>query len=136
MDSSPPAAKTESTEATWREIDQVIESIAKLAKSEESPGRFYAVLMEQIVSGLAALGGAVWTRDADGKLRQECLVNPPHPWICNDQPDVPRHGDLVRRVLESGEPRLVPPTTSVHGARNLRPTQRVPLRPRIPPTCC
>ncbi len=111
MESSPPAAKTESTEATWREIDQVIESIAKLAKSEESPGRFYAVLMEQIVSGLAALGGAVWTRDADGKLRQECLVNPPHPWICNDQPDVPRHGDLVRRVLESGEPRLVPPTT-------------------------
>jgi len=109
MASSPPVPESPSTEATWREIHQAVDSIAQLARSEESPSRFYAALIERLVSALAAQGGAIWTWDGGGKLRQECLVNAPHPWICSDQGGVPSHSDLVEHVLRTDQPRLVPP---------------------------
>src|SRR5208337_535126 len=106
---SPPVSEPTSTEATWREIGHQVDSISQLAKSEESPGKFYAALIERLVAALAAQGGAIWTRDGSGKLQQECLVNPPHPWICSGQTGESSHGDLVSNVLASGQPRLVPP---------------------------
>ena len=41
MASRPLAPEPLSTEAAWGDLDDVIDSIAKLAKSEESPARFY-----------------------------------------------------------------------------------------------
>jgi multidrug efflux pump subunit AcrA (membrane-fusion protein) len=97
------------TQTAWRELDDVIDGIARLARSEESPARFYTLLLERIASALAATGGAIWTQDAEGQLQQECLANPPAPWSCENLKDIPGHDKLVECILASGEPRLVPP---------------------------
>jgi multidrug efflux pump subunit AcrA (membrane-fusion protein) len=87
----------------------VIEGIAKLAPTEESPGRFYPALLEKLISALAADGGVIWTRDAQGGLKQECLVNPPDLWSGQDVVEAAAHQRLVETVLATGEPQLIPP---------------------------
>jgi multidrug efflux pump subunit AcrA (membrane-fusion protein) len=109
MANRPSAPEPQLTEATWRELDDVIDAIARLARSEESPNRFYSSLLERIISALSAAGGAIWTRDAGGNLLQECLVNPPQPWSCQNLNEIAGHGELIERVAASGEPRLFPP---------------------------
>ena len=109
MASRPSAPEPQLNEAAWRELDDVIDEIARLARSEESPARFYPLLLERIASALAALGGAIWTRDAEGQLQQQCLANPPAPWSCDNLQEIPGHDQLIDRILASGEPRLVPP---------------------------
>ncbi len=109
MVESPTVPESGSVEAAWREIDQVVDALAQLAKSEESPHKFYAALLEQLIAALAAQGGAIWTVAADGRLQQECLVSPPHPWLDEDRGDPPRHGDVIGYVLKSGRPRIVGP---------------------------
>jgi multidrug efflux pump subunit AcrA (membrane-fusion protein) len=109
MGIAPPPHDQDSIDATWREIDEVVAWIAQLAKEEEAPQKFYAATLERLVSALAAHGGAIWTRGANGDIQQQCLLNPPDPWICEDQSHLPRHADLVRRVFESGQPRLISP---------------------------
>jgi multidrug efflux pump subunit AcrA (membrane-fusion protein) len=104
-----PTTKPTSTDATWRELDEVIEEIAQLAKSEESPGRFYSALLERLVSALAAEGGAIWTRDSGGQVEQQCLVNPPRLLNGEDLNGSPGHKDLIEGVLSSGLPQVVPP---------------------------
>ena len=115
MMDSPSAPQSGSVEATWREIDQVVDSIAQLAKAEESPRKFYATLLERLLAALAAQGGAIWIQAAKGQLRPECLVGPPHPWLSVDGGPAhctqggPRHSDVVAGVLKSGQPRLIGP---------------------------
>jgi len=109
MASRPSAPERQLTDATWRDLDDVIDAIAKLARSEESAARFYPLLLTQVISALAATGGAVWTRNADGNLQQECLVNPPQPWTCASLNEIPGHADLIEGVIASGEPELLPP---------------------------
>ncbi len=109
MATRPLAPEPHLTETAWRELDDVIDGIARLARSEESSARFYPLLLERIASALAAAGGAIWTRNAEGRLRQECLANPPAPWSCDNLQDMPGHDELIEGILASGEPRLVSP---------------------------
>ncbi len=109
MASRSSAPEPQLTDATWRDLDDVIDAIAKLARSEESAARFYPSLLTQVISALAATGGAVWTRNADGNLQQEWLANPPQPWTCENLNEIPGHADLIERVIASGEPELLPP---------------------------
>jgi biotin carboxyl carrier protein len=105
----PAAPEIPATEAAWHDLDDVIETIAKLAKSEQSPAGFYPALLERLISALAAEGGAIWARDADGKLRQEIVVNPPESLSCDGLEEGNWHGALVERVMATGRPQLVPP---------------------------
>jgi biotin carboxyl carrier protein len=116
MANSPPASISGSIEATWREIDQVVDGIAQLAKTEESPRKFYAALLERLIAALVAQGGAIWSVAASGQLRQECLVSPPHPWLGEDGGDPPRHSDVIGLVLKSGQPRLIGPQRQASAA--------------------
>ena len=56
MATRPLAPEPHLTEAAWRELDDVIDGIARLARSEESSARFYPLLLERIASALAASG--------------------------------------------------------------------------------
>ena len=106
---APPCPNRNRPTPLARELDDVIDAIARLARSEDSPGRFYPALLEQIVSALAAVGGAIWTLGTEGNLQQECLVNPPKPWSCGSLNEAAGHGELIERAVASGEPRLLPP---------------------------
>ena len=109
MASRPFAPEPLSTEAAWGDLDDVIGSLAKLAKSEDSPARFYPALLERLISALAAEGGAIWTPDPDGNLQPQCLVNPPQPWTSHDLSEAPGHRGLIESVIAAGSPQLIPP---------------------------
>lgn len=115
MVESPSAPESGSVDATWREIDQVVDSIAQLARSEESPRKFYTALLEHLIAAMAAQGGAVWIQTANDQLRQECLIGPPHPWLAEDCGE-PRHSEVIGVVLKSGRPRLVGPQREASAA--------------------
>ncbi len=109
MASRPAATEIPSNDATWHDLDAVIETIAKLAKSEESPARFYSALLERVISALAAEGGAIWTRDAGGKLQRRCEVNSPVALSDGERDEAAGHGGVIERVMASGRPQLIPP---------------------------
>jgi biotin carboxyl carrier protein len=105
----PAAHEISATEATWHDLDDVIETIARLARSEESTGRFYPALLERLVSALAAEGGAIWTRDADGKLQPQSFANPPAAYSCGDKDADFARAAMIERVMSAGRPQLIPP---------------------------
>ena len=55
-------------EQTKQQIRTLVNEIAQLAKSEVAPEEFHAEFLPRVVSALAAIGGAVWTFDDQGRL--------------------------------------------------------------------
>ena len=50
----------DSADIAWRELDGVLDEIAQLVKSEQSPTVFHAECLRRVVTGLGAAGGIVW----------------------------------------------------------------------------
>jgi multidrug efflux pump subunit AcrA (membrane-fusion protein) len=92
---------------TWDEIDRLVEEIARLARANLSPQKFYSELIERAVSALAASGGAAWLADADGKPSLVGQVNWAEMQAIGDREAQRRHQALVASVLEEREPRLL-----------------------------
>ncbi|MGA2257706.1 MAG: hypothetical protein ABSG53_23845, partial [Thermoguttaceae bacterium] len=93
----------------WHEVDQLVEGIAQLAKSDISPDKFYTDVLQRIVSALGAEGGTVWTAGHEGEPCQQCQIDPTHPWLAGVEETRPRHADVIASVLKSGQSRLVVP---------------------------
>jgi len=72
----PQSSVTESggVEATWREIESVVQAVARQARSDVPAARFFAELLDGGIRTLAAVSGAVWLRHPDG-LRLEYQIN-------------------------------------------------------------
>ncbi|MGO9115675.1 MAG: efflux RND transporter periplasmic adaptor subunit [Thermoguttaceae bacterium] len=104
---SPPASHA--ADDAWHEVDQLVEEIAQLAKSDISPDKFYANVLERIVSALGAEGGSVWTSGEDGEPCRQCQINPADPWLAGAEEPQPRHVAVISSVLKSGQSRLIVP---------------------------
>ena len=104
---SPPVSHP--ADDAWHEVDQLVEGIAQLAKSDIPPDKFYADVLQRIVSALGAEGGAVWTRGQEGEPCLECQINPAHPWLAGAEEPHPRHAEVIASVLKSGQSRLLVP---------------------------
>jgi len=111
------------TDAAWREIDDLIETVAGLAESELSPTEFYAALMDRIVPALAATAGAVWTGGPDRRIELQYQVNLPDGLLSEQGEEARRHARLVAHVLTTGKGRLSPPRSgATDGDRAANPT--------------
>ena len=97
------------TDEAWREIDDLIETVAGLSQSDLTPSEFYAELMDRIVPALAATGGAVWTGRPAGGVELQYQVNLPGGLLSEDREGARRHGRLVEQVLGTGKGKLSPP---------------------------
>jgi len=106
-DPSPPASHP--ADDAWHEVDQLVEEIAQLAKSDISPDKFHADVLERIVSALGAEGGTIWTRGQNGEPCRQCQINPADPWLAGAEEPQPRHVEVISSILESGQSRLLVP---------------------------
>lgn len=79
-----------------------------MAKSNLSPAQFYAEFLPKVISALAAMGGAVWILEEQGRLTLGHQINLQHTRLRDDQEGQIRHGRLLQRVLTTGEGALVP----------------------------
>lgn len=110
----------EPTEEAWREIDELVERIAGLARENVPPEVFYRELLDGTVRTLAAAGGAVWLSDRPGQLDLRYQIKLEvlglrEPW------QQARHDRLVASTISAGATRAYPPhagSSDPEGAAN------------------
>jgi multidrug efflux pump subunit AcrA (membrane-fusion protein) len=100
--------------ASW-EIEQLIDELARLAGSDVSERRFHELLLERVVQGLAASGGAIWIRSGGGQIRLECQFQVDASSLTESWADTQRHTQLLTAMMASTEPRLVAPRSALAG---------------------
>jgi multidrug efflux pump subunit AcrA (membrane-fusion protein) len=100
-------------DATWREIEQLVDSISARAAAETSPQVFYSELLERTVQALAAEGGCVWTWDTRGNLQLSCRIGFDREGLLGDTFGSPLHEQLLGDVARRRRPRSVPPGSRV-----------------------
>ncbi len=96
-------------EQTKQQIRTLVNEIAQLAKSDLSPEEFHGEFLPRVVSALAAIGGAVWTVEDQGRLTLQYQINLQETKLRDSEEAQVRHGRLLQKVLTSGEEILVPP---------------------------
>lgn len=96
-------------EKTKQQIRGLVQEIAQLSRGDLAPDQYYGEVMQRIVTALAALGGAVWTINAERQLRLDYQMNLSQHLLDPKSEDSRRHVRLLQEVITSGEPRLVPP---------------------------
>jgi len=96
-------------EKTKQQIRGLVSEIAQLSKSEVAPEEFHGEFLTRVVSALAAIGGAVWTTEDQGRLSLAYQINLQETKLRDKEEEQIRHGRLLRKVLTAGEGMLVPP---------------------------
>jgi len=102
-------SKSGQSDEAWREVDELVDGVARLSTSELSPAEFYAQLMDRIVPALAAAGGAVWTSSLEGAIELAYEVSLPEALGSADAAGRRRHAQLIAQVFQTGAERLAPP---------------------------
>lgn len=99
----------ELVEQTKQQIRNLVREIAQLSKSELSPAEYYDAILNRLVTALAAVGGAVWTVGEGGRLALEYQINLQETRLAESQEAQMQHGQLLRKVLTTGEGLLAAP---------------------------
>jgi hypothetical protein len=94
--------------STHRQFNQLFEEAARLAEADLPPDKFYAALIQGIANGTQAVGGAVWSRTAEGSLYLESQINLPEAFANRASPMRQQHEALLVQALQAGGPAIVP----------------------------
>ena len=129
MSQNAPGANGPAMEPTLREIDMVVEEIARLSRASLAPGEFYAGFLRHVVTGLAALGGTLWVRDpSSGHFRAAHELAVPKPASGVEAASLGGHGQWVEQALETNTPLAIPPGLELPGGHGYaNPTDRLLL---------
>ena len=101
---------------TKNQIRNLVQEIADLAKTECSVEDFYEGFLTRTTSALASIGGAVWVRDSDNDpLKLQYHINLKKTKLAKDKKAQVRHGRLLKKLADSGEPTLVGPDSGATG---------------------
>ena len=96
-------------EQTKQQIRALVGEIAQLSKSDMAPQEFYGEFLTRVVSSLAAIGGAVWTTEDEGRLTLQYKINLAQTHLGESEERQQRHSRLLYKVRADGEAVLVPP---------------------------
>jgi multidrug resistance efflux pump len=111
-------------EQTKRQIRSLVQEIDQFSKTDMAPDQFYPLLLDRVVSALAAIGGVVWTTGDQGRLGLQYQVNLQQTHLPErGQEEQLSHSRLLQKVLTSGEAVIVPPHSgSEDGEKEGNPT--------------
>jgi multidrug efflux pump subunit AcrA (membrane-fusion protein) len=96
-------------EQTKQQIRSLVNEIAQLSKSSGTPEEFYGEFLPRVVSALAAIGGAIWTIEDQGRLTLQYQINLQQTKLRESEEAQMQHGRLLHKAIMSGETMLVPP---------------------------
>ena len=103
-------------EQTRQQIRQLVAEIAQLSsRAELAPEQYCAEFLPRVVTALAAVGGAFWLTEGQGRLSLAYQMNLQQTRLAEDQEGRQKHNRLLQRVLEKKEPLLVPPHSGSGG---------------------
>ncbi len=97
------------SEPALRELDRLVEEVAELTRSPIAPAEFQQRLLERAVHATAAVGGMMWEVRPNNTLHLEHQLLLSGGGVLSDAAGVRPHGLLAAAVLQSGQPRRVPP---------------------------
>jgi multidrug efflux pump subunit AcrA (membrane-fusion protein) len=123
MSGEPSQQRSDCAEEAWSQIDELVGEIARLAKSELPPSDFFTALLDRVVSGLAASGGILWNRGAQGSLLPQYHVHHNETRFAEDRRQRDCHRRLAESVLGSGQARVVLPHASLGEEETLNPSE-------------
>lgn len=109
MTAEPLPTEIAATLSTWQHLDDLVDEIATLAQSDVSPREFWSRLLDRTICALAAVGGAIWLRRADGAYDLECQQRLDAATWLEPGAQRRRHGQLIAHVANSGLAISVPP---------------------------
>lgn len=99
-------------EQTRRQINQLVEEIAKLSEMDLPPGNYYGEFLQRVVSAVAAPAGAVWIRNPQGHLMLMYQINLREVGLDRGENERQMHDELLRQAAVRAEPLLIPPHSS------------------------
>jgi multidrug efflux pump subunit AcrA (membrane-fusion protein) len=99
-------------EQTKQQIRALVSEIAQLAKEAISPEEFYGGFLTRVVSALAAEGGAVWTKNDEGRLALQYQIDLQKTGLRESEEAQVQHSKLLYKVLTDGEAVVLPPHSS------------------------
>lgn len=108
----------QAVEETKQQIRGLVNEITSLSRQDLEPPVFYGEFLTRVVSALAAVGGAVWTRGETSGLELQYQINLRNAFPADgedDGADQMKHARLLHRVANTGEELLVPPHSGAAG---------------------
>ncbi len=109
LTTSTPSLEDRLVGQTRRRIRALAAEVARLAQQQQSPRDFYRAFLPRVVSALAAMGGAIWTRGEDGALELQFQIGLQQTGLVETPEATARHGELLAGVLAGGEGSLIAP---------------------------
>ena len=98
----------ESVEQTKQQIRTLINEIAELSRSDIAAEEYYPAVLKRIVDALAAVGGALWLLDDEGKLKLSYQINVNQNLLEAESEDAAKHARLLSRLFMRGQSELIP----------------------------
>src|SRR5690606_31911546 len=95
-------------EQTKQQIRTLINEIAELSRSDIQAEEYYPAVLKRIVDALAAVGGALWLLDDEGKLKLSYQINVNQNLLEADSEDAAKHARLLSRLFMRGQSELIP----------------------------
>jgi hypothetical protein len=96
-------------EQTRRYIRQLVQEINHLSSSDIPPQQFYGEFLQRVVAAVAAVGGAVWSREGQQPPRLQHHVNFTNSGLLDESAGAGGHVPLVLSAFSNGHARLIPP---------------------------
>jgi multidrug efflux pump subunit AcrA (membrane-fusion protein) len=108
---------TESAPAgtTWQNLDDLVDEIASLVHSNLGPREFRRRLLDRTVRALAAVGGTIWARGADGQFSLVCQIQTDREAWDRGSDDERRHARLLAHVADTRLALSLPPRSGSPG---------------------
>ena len=95
---------------TKNQIRLLVQEISDLSKSDCSVEDFYEGFLTRTTNALASVGGAIWVRETeDEPLKLHYHINLKKTKLAKDKKAQARHGRLLRKLADQGEPTLISP---------------------------
>src|SRR4029079_11330952 len=107
--SSEQSYEPEMVDQTRQQIRGLVGESEGMVRAQVSPEEFYQGFLHRVVAALAAVGGAVWTLDEEGRLTLSSQINLGETRLHESQDDQQRHGRLLRKVITSRQATVVQP---------------------------
>ena len=90
--SSEQSYEPELIDQTRQQIRGLVAEIEGMVRAQVSPEEFYQGFLHRVVAALAAIGGAVWTLDEEGRLTLSANINLAETRLNQSEEDLQRHG--------------------------------------------
>jgi hypothetical protein len=96
-------------EQTRKQINRLVEEIARLSEADLAPPEYYGEFLQRVLTAVAAPAGAVWVRTPQGHLQLQYQSNMHVVGLDRSETARQTHDELLRLATQMARPQMIPP---------------------------